>query len=178
MEVSECIRRDRATRTFTDEQISDSEIKYIIDLARQSGSGKNRQPWSFVVIQDRDRLDELASFGEYTTPLRKAPVGIVVLMDDRKEVRKLSLAFDCGRAFQNMKIAATDRGLGSVPQAIDSEQAEELLNVPGTKSVVMALALGHPAEDDDTIEGKDRDDVLESMERNSFDELIHWEIHQ
>jgi len=78
MEVSECIRQDRATRAFNDEPVSENEIISVIELARQSGSGKNRQPWSFIIVQDRDRLDELAAFGEYTTPLRRAPVGIVL----------------------------------------------------------------------------------------------------
>lgn len=178
MEVTECIRRDRATRAFTDEPVADDEIKSLIDLARQSGSSKNRQPWSFVVIRDRDRLDELASLGEYTTPLRRAPVGIVILMDDREERWKLSFIFDCGRMFQNLKLAATDRGLGSVPQSINTEQAEDLLSIPDTKRVLKVLALGHPAERDDTIEGLDKEDVLESMGRDSLDDLIHWETHR
>lgn len=178
MELRECIRRDRATRAFTDEPVSDDDIRAIIDLARKSGSGKNRQPWSFIVVRERERLDELASFGEYTTPLRRAPVGIVVLMDVREGGGQMNSVFDCGRAFQNMKLATTDLGLGSVPQGIDGEQAEEVLNVPGTKNVVIGLALGYPAGDDDTIEGVDKKDVLERMERAHLDELIHWETHR
>jgi nitroreductase len=99
-------------------------------------------------------------------------------MEERDGDMQLSSAFDCGRAFQNMKLAATDRGLGSVPQSIDNEQAKEVLNIPDTKRVVIALAVGHPAEHDDTIEGKEKERVLASMTRNSLDDLIHWERHR
>jgi nitroreductase len=120
----------------------------------------------------------LSSFGEYTTPLKRAPAGIVILMDEReeKEGRNHDI-FDCGRAFQNMKLAATNMGLGSVPQGIDREQAKKFLNLPDTKSVLIALALGHPANPEGTIEGQNKEEVLEEMGRGSLDELIHWEKH-
>ena len=132
----------------------------------------------FVVVRDRDRLVDLASLGEDTTPLRRAPVGIVVVVDNDGNQRPLeSAVFDCGRAFQNMKLAATDRGLGSVPQSVDRERASELLDVPDTGSVVLALALGHPADADDTIEGRAKEVVLAELGRTELDELVHWETY-
>jgi nitroreductase len=178
MEFLDCIDRDRATRAFTDDPVSEADIRAVLDVARRSGSGKNTQPWSFVVVRDRDRLDDLAALGEYTTPLRRAPVGIVVVVDNHGNQRPLESAiFDCGRAFQNMKLAATDRGLGSVPQSVDRERAGELLDVPDTGSVILALALGHPADADDTIEGRDKEEVLAGMGRTALDELVHWETY-
>lgn len=178
MEFSELLRRDRATRAFTDQQVAAEDIRVVIDAARQSGSGKNTQPWSFVVVRDRDRREKLAALGEYTTPLRRAPVGIVLVMDDRQSGRPRNAAvFDCGRAFQNMKLAATDRGLGSVPQSVDRDAADELLGVPDGKRVLIALALGHPDTPEDTIEGQDKEDVLAGLDRESLEELVHWETY-
>lgn len=179
MEFRDCVRDDRATRAYTDEEVSEERIESVIDAARRAGSGKNRQPWSFVVVRERDRLDELASLGTYTTPLRRAPVGIVMLVDGRGDGGVADAdTFDCGRAFQNMKLAATDMGLGSVPQSVDRERAGALLDVPEAKVVLIALAVGRPAESDDTIEGRDKEDVLESMGREGLDELVHWETHR
>lgn len=178
MDLLECVNRDCATREFTDEPVSDEAIEAVIDVGRRAGSGKNRQPWSFIVVRDRDRLDELASLGNYTTPLRRAPVGIVMLVDDRESARSRQAAvFDCGRAFQNMKLAATNAGLGSVPQSVDSERAGDLLDVPETKRVRIVLALGHPGESDGTIEGRDRAEVLAETGRASLDDLVHWETY-
>jgi len=47
-----------------------------------------------------------------------------------------------------------------------------------TKSVVIVLALGYPAGDDDTIEGKDKEEVLENMDREDLNELVYWERYQ
>ncbi len=178
MDLTTCIKRDRATREFTDEQVAEGDIRAVIDAARRSGSGKNRQPWSFVVVQDPERRADLAALGKYATPLREAPVAIVLLMDVRDEEVDLNYdVFDCGRAFQNLKLASRDRGLGSVPQGIHREKAATLLEVPESKTVLIALALGHPADGDDTIEGEDKSAVLEDMGRGSLDELLHWETH-
>lgn len=178
MDFEECVRRDRATRAFTDEPIPEDTIASLLDTARRAGSGKNRQPWSFVVVRDRERLDTLASFGDYATPLRRAPVGIVILVDKRRdgEVAR-SDVLDCGRAFQNLKLAATNGGLGSVPQAIDGERADELLEVPGDKTVLIALAVGYPDDAGDTIEGKPKEEVLEETGRSPLDEQLHRETH-
>jgi len=102
----------------------------------------------------------------------------VFLMDVRDENVDLNYdVFDCGRAFQNLKLAATDRGLGSVPQGIHREKAANLLAVPESKTVLIALAVGHPADEDETIEGADKSDVLEDMGRHAVDDLVHWETH-
>lgn len=176
MEVIECIRRDRATRSFTDEPVTQQTVTKLIDAARRAGSGKNRQPWSFIAVQDRDRLDDLATFGQYTTPLTRAPLAIVVLVKNRDpNGPRLGDAMDCGRAFQNLKLAVTAHGLGGVPQTVDSESAGELLNVPDDLTVLIALAIGHPAGPDDTIEGVPKSDVLESPARKPVSELLHWE---
>ena len=179
MDLRECIRRDRATRAYTDDSVSRETIEELLDVARRAGSGKNRQPWSFLVVRDPDRLETLASFGRYTTPLERAPVGIVLLVENRGDERPLSQdIFDCGRAFQNLKLAATEAGLGSVPQAVDTEEAGEFLEVPDGKTILIVLAVGHPAEPDDTIEGEPKADVLEDTGRRPLEELVHWETHR
>lgn len=179
MEFEACVRRDRATRAFRDEPVSEEIIEGVLDVARQAGSGKNRQPWSFVVVRDRDRLDTLASFGRYTTPLERAPVGIVLLVTNRGDGQpRPQDVLDCGRALQNLSLAVTDVGLGSVPQAVDANDAAALLEVPNEKTVLLILAVGYPDEADDTIEGEPKEAVLESMDRQPLSELVHWETHR
>lgn len=47
-------------RKFTDESLTDEHLIRILDAARLCQSGKNLQPWYFIVVRDRSTLDELA----------------------------------------------------------------------------------------------------------------------
>lgn len=180
MDAITCIRRARATRDFADEPVVDDDVRKLVDSARRAGSGHNRQPWTFVAVRERDRLDDLASFGNYTTPLRRAPLGIVLAIDEHDTpIKHEHNVFDAGRAAQNLTLAATELELGIVPQGIhEKSEAAELLGLPDGKRVLIAFAVGHPAADpDETIEGIDKTEELDSMGRKAVDEVLHWETY-
>lgn len=52
MTLFEGMRTLRAVREFTDEPVSDADVRTMLDLAVCAPSGGNRQPWHFVVIRD------------------------------------------------------------------------------------------------------------------------------
>lgn len=180
MDVIDCIRADRATRDFADRSVANETIESLIDNARRAGSGHNRQPWTFIALRDQERIAGLAEFGDYTTPLRRAPVGVVIVLErSDNEIHRRHDVFDAGRAAQNLMLTATAEGLGTVPQAFhDREGAGEFLNLPAGKNVFIGLAVGYPAEmSDETIEGVDKQKELDSMGRNPVSEILHWERH-
>jgi nitroreductase len=180
MDLTDCIRAGRATREFADRAVADETVETLIDDARRAGSGHNRQPWTFVAVRDPDRRAMLAGFGEYTTPLRRAPVGIVMIVDENdREIHRRHHVFDAGRAAQNLMLTATAEGLGTVPQAFqDRAGAGEFLNVPADKEVLIGLAVGYPAETEDgTIEGVDKEEELDSMGRRPVSDVLYWETY-
>lgn len=178
MELTECIRRDRASREFTDRVVDRSTVEALVDSARRAGSGHNRQPWTFVAVSDPERRLELAEFGSYTTPLRNAPLGIVIAVDESDtRYRHEHNVFDCGRAAQNLMLTATDLGLGTCPQGFgDREGAHEFLELPDETRVLMGFAVGYPVEQESgKIEGVDKEDELHHLGRRPVSELLHWE---
>lgn len=180
MDVYDSIRSDRATRDFADRAVTDELIELLVDSARRAGSGHNRQPWTFIALRDRERLAALAEFGEYTTPLRRAPTGIVIAMDrSENEIHRRHDIFDCGRAAQSLMLTAAGNGLGTVPQAFqDRDGAGEFLGLPEDKVILIGVAVGYPAEKpDETIEGVDKEEELNSMGRNPVAEVLHWESY-
>jgi nitroreductase len=52
LSVFEAIRTLRAVREFTDEPVSEQQLRTILDLAVCAPSAGNRQPWEFVVVRD------------------------------------------------------------------------------------------------------------------------------
>jgi nitroreductase len=66
VELYEVMRTTPATRTFTDERVSDTVLHRMLDHARFAPSGGNRQGWHVVVLRDRHtrrRIQELYDLG-------------------------------------------------------------------------------------------------------------------
>jgi coenzyme F420-0:L-glutamate ligase / coenzyme F420-1:gamma-L-glutamate ligase len=50
----------RSVRRFADQAISRDDLSRLFDAARWAPSNHNRQPWKFVVLEDRERIRNLA----------------------------------------------------------------------------------------------------------------------
>jgi nitroreductase len=53
------MKKRKSIRKFTDEPVSDAEIKHILEVARWSMSGANAQPWEFIVIRSEQVKEKL-----------------------------------------------------------------------------------------------------------------------
>lgn len=141
-DVSRAVRTLRVVRRFRREPISDAHLDEILETARWTGSAKNRQRWAFVVVRDRDRLDRLAACGDFTDPVRNAPMVIApVRLPGGNE-------WDMGRASQNIMLAAAALGVGSCPITLHREECgREVLGVPDDHGCRHVIALGYPDPD-------------------------------
>lgn len=131
----------RAIRSYTDEPLREEDLAAILEAARWTGSSKNRQNWSFVVVTG-DRLSDLAKCGTFTKPVKASAATIVLVQEPGGN------AFDIGRAAQNIMLAAKARGVASCPITLHREdRARDFLGAPPDRVVRYAVALGYPAED-------------------------------
>jgi nitroreductase len=62
MELSEAITTAVTSRYFTDEPVTDEQLKTAFDYARFAPQGGNRQPVRFVVVRDPDARRQLAEW--------------------------------------------------------------------------------------------------------------------
>jgi len=131
----------RVLRTYRDEPLSDSLIERLLEAARWTGSSKNLQNWSFVVV-DGDQKDRLAACGDFTGPLRAAPSALALV----EEVG--GYEFDTGRVAQNVMLAANSLGIASCPITLHREdEVGSVLGLPDGTRCRYAIALGYPADD-------------------------------
>jgi nitroreductase len=56
MQLLDAILKWRAVRSFKTTDVSDEVLRKLLDLAVQAPSALNRQPWTFVIVQGRERL--------------------------------------------------------------------------------------------------------------------------
>src|SRR3989442_14053897 len=135
-----------AVRSYQAKPVPDAVVRRILEAARLTGSGMNRQPWHFIVVRDGEtlrRLGALASSGPYVA---QAPLAIVVATD-----RTRFAVSDASRAIQSMLLTAWADGVGANWVGFGGlEKIRAFLDIPAGLDVLAILPLGYPAR---TLEG-------------------------
>ncbi len=141
----------RVVRRFEDRPLASDHLDRILRAGRRAGSSKNLQRWTFIVCRDRAHLEALAAVGPFAGHLAGAAVAIaLVTPDPRAPNAPLSIAFDLGRAAQNMVLAAWELGVGSVPATVyEHDLARQLLGYPADQRCEYLLSFGYPADRDE-----------------------------
>jgi nitroreductase len=139
---SECyanILRLRAVRSFSAEPVGRDDLERVLEAARWTGSSKNRQDWTFVVLDDPEARRRVAATGDFTDPMLAAPVAVALVQEPG------GYEFDMGRVAQNMMLAADAIGLASCPVTLHRDaDAAAALGLPRDRRCRYAIALGHP----------------------------------
>jgi nitroreductase len=164
METLEAIKNRRSIRKFKNEPVDDKTLEILLDAARLAPSWANTQCWKFVVIRNgeiRSKIAEkLAVHGSSgnnpaANGIKAAPVLIIACAE--KDVAGFSQGkpstdkgnswymFDLGLAMENLVLAATSLGLGTVHVGLfDAAQVAEIIGVPASHVVVSMTPVGYP----------------------------------
>jgi nitroreductase len=139
-------------RSFTTTPVPAEAVKKLLEAAMQAPSAGNQQPWEFIVIEDATMREKLAATSPYAKPLIKAPLGIVLLMDNSNLRYPECLQQDLGACAQNILLEVVHLGLGAVWLAIADfpermAATKVLLDLPEHLSVFAIIAVGYPAEE-------------------------------
>jgi nitroreductase len=140
----EFLRSLRSVRRFTDQPVPEEAIADMLTVARWTGSARNLQPWSFVVIKDREMLRTLAGCEGSCTHLATAALGILLVMDGGPLVAQET--FDEGRLSERIALVATAHGLESCIgwfKGAGPGQVKDLLGIPPEKLVRTILSIGY-----------------------------------
>ena len=149
-EVLELLRGLRATRHFQSTPVPDAVLGKVIDVARWTGSARNRQPWRVAVIGASHERRQLARLGAYAGVLEHAPQ--VVLLATNQQLGGADTDFDAGRFAQTFMLAAHACGLGSCPvtffPADNACAAAGFAGLGDPWMVRTVIAVGYPAPPD------------------------------
>jgi nitroreductase len=158
-------RRD--VKSYDSRPLSDDVRQRILDAGRLSGSGSNRQPWVFHVVDDRTLLEQLAEC--VYAPSNLLTAGFVVAVGVGG---KGPTSFDAGRATQNMLLGAWNEGVAGTPNGVrDRDRAGELLGLEEGEQPVIVLSFGYPARRRD-VESRSAEEWSARADRKSLDELV------
>jgi len=151
----------RVVRQFQDKPISDPHLHAILEAGRWTGTSKNRQAWSIVVITDPDQKSRLAECGDFTDPVRRAALTIALVQEPEGN------EFDVGRLAQNLMLAARALGVGSCPVTFHrSKEAGSVLGLPDGARCRYGVAIGYPQVGQEPARPGGR---------KTLDEFAHWD---
>jgi len=164
----------RSIRKFKADPIPQDTLQIILTAASQAPSGKNRQPWRFIVVK-QDKRPELIQImrqqiakaktsgedtgsSEWTTNvMEQAPVTVFIFNPDGSRpwlAHSIDQMFtdlvdiqSIGAAIQNMLLAALELGIGSLWICDVFYAYEELCNWLSEKGeMIAAVSFGYPDE--------------------------------
>jgi nitroreductase len=157
----------REVRRYADREIPSEVAERILDAGRLAGSAVNRQPWRFLVVEDARVREELAGLVFAPDNVRGAQLVVAIAVSGRGP-----LAFDAGRAAENMLLAAWNEGVGASPNGMtDVEAAGGLLGVGEDERLVIVLTFGYPARPVDP-ESRSADEWSARANRKPLSEIV------
>lgn len=159
MDLIEGLLTRRSVRKYQKNRKIDKEtVKEIIEAAQYAPTAHNKQPWEFLVVEDREILEGLRSKQRWTSFAKDAAMVIFVCGDvnnsfsRNKEDEKWSFVdVDCALATQNLLLAAHAKGIGTcycgcAPMQRVVDEISSWLNLPENIRPFAIITLGYPDE--------------------------------
>ncbi len=143
----------RSIRKFQARQVEKAVVLDILEAAAAVPSAMCRDPWRFLVIENRETLLKLSEIMPNGKFMVDAPMMIMVL-GDIKEAHIESESYmlqDCSASIQNILLAINALGLGACwcgihPREERIEGVKDLFSLPENIIPVGGIVLGYPAE--------------------------------
>ncbi|MDT8400251.1 MAG: nitroreductase family protein [Bacteroidales bacterium] len=187
MGLYDIVRRNRSYRRFyQNERINREELVSLVNLARLSASGQNKQALKFLIVNDPEACDRVfpstmwaGYLEDWDGPQKgEQPAAYIIILGDTGLSN--SFGVDHGIAAQSILLGAAEKGYGGcMIGSIKKAKLRHDLEIPGKYEILLILALGKPKEkvvidevtDDDIKYWRDDKDV-HHVPKRSLDDLI------
>ena len=187
MSVMEAIHQRHSVRNYTMEKIDQSVIRALLEVAVHAPTAMHEEPWSFVIIQDKNLLNRLSESvkervraeaqqsdstgAKRTLDLVNEPdfnvfynAGTLILICSK--IQGQFVEADCWLAAENLMLAACSKGLGScvigfAVSALNTPEWKTEFKIPIDSVAIAPIILGVPG------------DVMSSVNRKP-PEILLW----
>ena len=157
MMMDSLVIRNRTCRAFDESAPVSREVMVaLVDLARRTASGMNKQPLRYRILTEAADLDKMRHNARFGTALKDVklppedgrPTGYIMIFIDSEASSPDTLALkDVGIAAQTILLAATEQGLGGcMLGSFDPARLMADFNISDRYRPELVIALGKPAE--------------------------------
>ena len=166
MKVLEVIQKRRSVRKYKEDPIPEKALMRVLEAARLAPSGKNFQPWKFIIVKDKALKEKLAQASAGQFFMAEAPIIIVGCGFPDNCYTHMgrymkSWSVDVTIALEHLILQAQEEGLGTCwIGSFEEEEVKAILNIPENVKVLALTPLGYP------------DEIPRFRGRKSLDEII------
>lgn len=151
MNTLEAIYSRRSIRAFSAKEVDGKYIEQLIKAAMYAPSARNTQSWSFIVVNQKERLEQLSDIHPYAKMLKSASAAILVCGDLQLEESLIYQIQNCSAATQNILLAAHEMDLGAVWLGIQPREDRiikmiDFFKLPSHIVPITLVAIGHKVE--------------------------------
>lgn len=162
METFDSIAKRASIREYQSRPIPKDLLEKLVDAGRRAPTARCVEPWEFVVITDKEKLQKLGEIATSGSFIKGATGCIAVFCKDTKYYLEDGCA-----ATENILLAAADFGLGACWVAGDKKPyvgaVANLLGVPSDLKLISLISLGWPKGE------------TEQAKNRKLKDVIHWE---
>ena len=144
MDVFKAILERRSIRKYVkDKKIPEEMLQKLLEAARLAPSGRNKQEWSLVIVEDPEIKQELVPACNNQNFVGNASIVIAGVVNPSWKWCDVDLTI----AFEHIVLEAVELGLGTCwIGAFEEDKVKKVLNIPGKLRVTILLTVGFPAE--------------------------------
>ena len=142
------IFRRRSIRRFLDKHVEPEKVEKILRAGMQAPSAHNNQRWEFIVVTDREKRENLSTFGQYTGMIAQAPVAVIILGKYDNEELNRWFPQDLGACTENILLQIVDENLagcwmGFYPKEDMVAKVKQYFEIPENIMPFGVVAIGY-----------------------------------
>ena len=158
--LMELLKTRRTYRRFVQKPVGQEIIDEILLAARYASSAANRQPLSYIVVRDAEKVAEVFGYTRWAGALppelgqpkeNERPVLFIAVVKNL-DINP-SCDTDAGLAISNMTLAAWNRGVGScIIGACDKASLSKLFGLTEKQELHTVVAFGYPSHESHIVD--------------------------
>ena len=154
VEIHPLLRQRRSSRLYDPRRpLSPEMVKSLLEAARWAPSGGNRQPWRYIVFDERvpeaRQIARSCLSQDNQSWANLAPVLIAAISRDRRDDGRPNAVaqHDLGLANMSLMLQAIDLGLNCRPMGgFDADKLRSLFHIPDGFTPTVMIAIGYPGD--------------------------------
>jgi nitroreductase len=158
-EILEPILSRTSIRKYKNQNVTDDQVKILLESARFAPSGNNTQPWNFIIVRSEEMRQKLTVASKNQTWMKQAPVFIACVADicarfkdnvprfineESPELEVKQIIRDTAIAVEHLVLQAQAMGLSTCWIAeFTQEEIRPVLDIPEDKYLVAIVTVGY-----------------------------------
>lgn len=142
-----------SVRAYSDKEVESGKIDTLLRAAMAAPTAGNKQPWRFVVVNDKALLDTISEKFQTMTMAKNASVAVIMCGDTTATFKGDAQAYwiqDVSAASENLLLAAHAMELGAVwcgiyPQMSRVKEFSKMLSLPTNIIPMACICVGYPS---------------------------------